>query len=268
MTTFETPGPLQLDLTVPAGEIELEAAETATTEVVLEPMHDDDASRSLVERSRIELRPRGEGHELLVEVPAERGFGIRFGRASQVRLRVRCPQGATVAVSTRSADVEARGRFGPVRAHTLSGDVDWEAVDGDATLESTSGDIHAGSVGGSLKLKTVSGDASIGSVGGRLTAQSVSGDLRVDGVGGPVTSKSVSGDQRVTVAEGEVALESVSGDLVARVRPGSRVYVDASALSGDVSSELELSGAAAGGEGPLVEIRAHSVSGDIRISRG
>ena len=82
-----------------------------------------------------------------------------------------------------------------------------------------------------------------------------------------MTSKSVSGDQRVTVAEGKVALVSVSGDLEARVRPGSRVFVDANAVSGDVSSELELSGAASNGEGPLVEIRARSVSGDVRIAR-
>jgi len=267
MTAFETPGRLELDLRLPVGEVELEAAETATTEVELEPLHDDDASRNLAERARVELRPRGEGHELLVDVPEEREFGIRFGRKAAVRLRVRCPQGATVAVKTRSADVAARGRFGPAGVRTVSGDIEWEAVDGDGTLESTSGDIHVEAVSGGLTLKTVSGDAVVGTVGGRLTAQSVSGDLRVDGVDGPVTTKSVSGDQRLTVAEGEVTLESVSGDLEARVRRGSRVYVDAAALSGDVSSELELSGVAGEAGGPLVEIRARSVSGDVKISR-
>ena len=82
-----------------------------------------------------------------------------------------------------------------------------------------------------------------------------------------MTSKSVSGDQRVTVAEGKVALVSVSGDVEARVRPGSRVFVDANAVSGAVSSELELSGVAPNGDGPLVEIRARTVSGDVRIAR-
>ena len=255
MTAFETPGPLQLDLVVPAGKVELEAAETTTTEVELEPLDDNDATRSLIERSRVELRPRGEGHELVVEVPSERGFGIRFGRTPQVRLRVRCPQGATVSVQTRSADVEARGRFGPAKVHAVSGDIAWDAVDGDASLHSTSGDVRVDSVTGALVLKTVSGDAEVGKVGGKLTADAVSGDLRVDDAGGPVRSKSVSGDQSVTVADGEVTLESVSGDLIARVRAGSRVFVDASALSGDVSSELELSGDGSGGEGPLVEIQ-------------
>jgi len=267
MTAFETPGPLELDLSVPSGDVELEAAETTTTEVALEPLDDSDATRALIERSKIELRPRGDGHELVVQVPSERGFGIRFGRSPQVRLRVRCPEGAKVSVHTRSADVEARGRFGPAKVETVSGEIRWDDVDGDAALNSTSGDVRVGTVTGALSLKTVSGDGEIGKVGGKLTAEAVSGDLRVDDAAGAVRTKSVSGDQQVTVAAGEVTLESVSGDLIARVRAGSRVFVDASALSGDVSSELELSGAAGDGEGPVVEIRARSVSGDVRIAR-
>ena len=267
MTTFETPGPLELSLGVPAGKVELEAAATATTEVELEPLDGSDSTRELIERSRVEMRPHGEGHELVVDVPGDRGFGIRIGRTPKVRLRVRGPEGATVSIRTRSADVEARGRFGNTKVEAVSGDIEWEAVDGDASLESTSGDVRVGSVTGALTVKTVSGDAEIGKVGGKLTANAVSGDLRVDQAEGPVRSKSVSGDQQITVAAGEVNIESVSGDLLARVRAGSRVFVDASALSGDVSSELELSGAATNGEGPLVEIRARSVSGDVRIAR-
>ena len=268
MTSFETPGPLALDLTVPDGKIELAASEMGTTEVELDPIHDNDATRALIERSTVELRPRGDGHELVVEVPSERGFGIRFGRASDVLLRVRCPEGASVKVRSRSADIEARGAFGRTDVRTFSGDVDWESVDGDASLNSTSGDVHIESVTGGLEVKTVSGDAEIGTVGGDLKVDAVSGDIQVEGVAGSVSSKTVSGDQRLTVVEGKVALVSVSGDLEARVRLGSRVFVDANAVSGDVSSELELSGSQAGGDGPLVEIRARSVSGDVRIARG
>ena len=267
MTTFETPGKLALDLEVPAGELELEATDRTTTEVELEPLDDNDATRGVIERSRVDLRQRGEGHELVVAVPSERGFGIRFGRTPQVRLRVRCPQGATVKIRSRSADVEAQGRFGPTDVRTFSGDIQWDSVEGKASFNSTSGDVQVGSVSGALELKTVSGDAGVGTVGGELKVEGVSGDIRVDGAEGSVTSKSVSGDQRVTVAEGKIALVSVSGDLEARVRPGSRVFVDANAVSGEVSSELELSGAAPNGEGPLVEIRARSVSGDVRIAR-
>jgi len=267
MTTFETPGPLELDLGIPAGEIELEATDGSATEVELEPLDDNDATRGVIERSRVELRPRGDGHKLVVDVPSERGFGIRFGRTPQVRLRVRCPQGATARIRSRSADIEARGRFGPADVGTASGDIHWDSVDGDASFNSVSGDIHLGGVTGALELKTVSGDAEVGTVGGELKVEAVSGDLRIDAADGSVKAKSVSGDQRVTVAEGKVALVSVSGDVEARVRPGSRVFVDANAVSGAVSSELELSGVAPNGDGPLVEIRARTVSGDVRIAR-
>ncbi len=268
MTSFQTPGPLSLDLSVPSGKVEIVASETGTTEVELDPIHDSDATRALIERSTVELRPRGDGHELVVDVPAERGFGIRFIHASDVLLRVRCPLGARVKVRSRSADVEARGTFGRTDVRTFSGDVDWDSVDGDGSLHSTSGDLRIGSVSGGLDVKTVSGDAEIGTVGGDLKFDAVSGDVRVEAIEGSVTAKTVSGDQRLTVAEGKVALVSVSGDLEARVRPGSRVFVDANAVSGHVSSELDLSGAKGEGEGPLVEIRARSVSGDIRINRG
>lgn len=267
MTSFETPGPLTLDLSVPAGKIELTASETDTTEVELDPVYDSDATRTLIERSKVELRPRGDGHELVVDVPSERGFS-RFVRASDVLLRVRCPQGASVKVRSRSADIEARGTFGRTDLRTFSGDIDWDSVDGDGSLHSTSGDVRVGSVTGGLDVKTVSGDAEIGTVGGDLKFDAVSGDVQVEAVEGSVSSKTVSGDQRLTVVEGKVALVSVSGDLEARVRPGSRVFVDANAVSGDVSSELDLSGAKTEGEGPLVEISARSVSGDIRINRG
>ena len=267
MTTFETPGPLELDLNVPAGKIELDAADVAATEVELEPLHDSEGSREAVERTKVNLRPRGEGHELVVEVPSERGFGIRFGRTPSVLVRVRCPEGAKVSVRTRSADVEAHGRFGAAQVRDISGDVVWETVDGDAIFHSTSGDMRVDAVTGTLNVKTVSGDVEIGAVGGRLSAEGVSGDIRVASVEGSVTTKTVSGDQRLGVAEGKVALVSVSGDLEARVRRGSRVFVDANAVSGDVSSELELSAEKADGEGPVVEIRARSVSGDVRIAR-
>jgi len=267
MKTFETPGPVELDLAVPAGKIVLEAAETATTEVELEPLGGSDATRELIERSKVELRPRGAGHELVVDVPSERTFGIRLGRAPQVQLRVRCPQGGKVKARTSSADVDARGRFGPANVETVSGEIEWEAVDGDASLRSTSGGVRIGSVTGALSVKTISGDAEVGTVGGNLVAEAVSGHLRVEDAAGAVRSKTVSGDQQVTVAAGKVELESISGDVIARVRAGSRVFVDANALSGEVSSEIELSGAAADGEGPLVEIRARSVSGHVRIAR-
>ena len=70
------------------------------------------------------------------------------------------------------------------------------------------------------------------------------------------------------VTEGKIDLKSASGDLPCRHRRGSRLFVDARSMSGETSSEVELIGAETGGvEGPLVELKAVSMSGDIRVVR-
>jgi hypothetical protein len=51
------------------------------------------------------------------------------------------------------------------------------------------------------------------------------------------------------------------------VRRGSRVYIDANSVSGDLDSELELADTPREGDGPLVELRAKTVSGDFRVVR-
>jgi hypothetical protein len=99
--TYSTPGPLRLNLEIPAGEIEIETGNTDETHVELEAVANNDAIRDLVENSRIELVRRGDGHEVIVEAKARHGIfisisqgpDIRFG-GPDVRLRITCPPGA------------------------------------------------------------------------------------------------------------------------------------------------------------------------------
>jgi len=52
------------------------------------------------------------------------------------------------------------------------------------------------------------------------------------------------------------------------VRSGSRLQVDANSVSGELDSEVPLSDEpGAGNDGPLVRLRAKTVSGDFRIVR-
>jgi DUF4097 and DUF4098 domain-containing protein YvlB len=114
----------------------------------------------------------------------------------------------------------------------------------------------------------VSGDIQIGQAQQPLVLNSVSGDVHVREAAASVTSRSVSGDQQIeSVVEGEVTAQAVSGDVVIGIRRGSKLWVDANSVSGDTSSELELSGDAPAGDGPLVEVRARTVSGDVRLVR-
>jgi hypothetical protein len=125
--TFDTPGPVTLVVRVPSGEIDLQTEETTQTTVEI-----DAGDESLLEHARVESRPRGDGHEVIVELDRPRtgfSFGLQlerlaFGiwRDGDVRVTVRTPVGANVEVRTGSADVEARGQFGSFEVEDGSGD--------------------------------------------------------------------------------------------------------------------------------------------------
>jgi len=276
--TYSTPGPVRLNLEIPAGQIEIETADTEETHVQLEALADNDRVRELVDEARIELLRRGDGHEVVVEMPTRQGFwisisrgpDIRFG-GPDIRLRITCPRGADLDVRTKSADVDARGQYGTVELKTASGDLHVEEARGTTRLKSASGDFHTDHVAGSLDVQTVSGDVHAGVVDGDVRAQLVSGDVQVDAAGSSVNTNTVSGDQRFGAVErGRVELKAISGDVIVGIRRGSRVYVDANTLSGATSSELELSDSPAqelSEDAPLVELFVKTVSGDVRIER-
>jgi DUF4097 and DUF4098 domain-containing protein YvlB len=130
--------------------------------------------------------------------------------------------------------------------------------------------VRVGPVGGAVSINTVSGDATLERVGGRLRVNAVSGDVVVRHAAGPVKADTVSGDLELASVEGgRVELNSVSGDLRVGIKRGSRLAVDATAVSGELESEIELASdvAAGGTDGPVVDLRARSISGDLRISR-
>lgn len=266
--SFHTPGPLTLDLRLPSGEIELESVDGEETIVELEATRESDEAREVIDNARIELRPRGDGHEVIVDVQRKRfSFGFDFMRGELV-LRVSAPHGADVEVSTASADVNGRGRFGALRAQAASGDLRFAELGGRVEVKSASGDVDLDRIGGEASIATASGDVRVGRVQGDATIRSASGDVTVDEAESSVTVQTASGDQRFgSVASGRVTMQSASGDQHVGVRRGTRVHIDAKTMSGDTSSELDVGDEPAPGDGPTVELRATAMSGDIRIVR-
>ena len=259
---FRTGEPPRLSLTIPAGSIDVETAETGETVVELEPVRDDD--REAVQEAVVAQR----GREIVVEIHEERRF-LFVGDIPEVRARIRCPHGAELAAKSVSADVHARGTLGATDVKTVSGDVDVERVDGEANVKTVSGDARLGEVSGRATTQTVSGDLAARRVSGSAEFRSVSGDAHVAEAGSSVTGQTVSGDVRIdAVSQGAVTLKTVSGDVRVGVREGSKLWVDAKSMSGDTSSDFALGDSPPGGEGaPTVEIRATAMSGDIRIMR-
>ena len=243
--TFSTPEPVRLDLRVPSGELSVEAADVNETTVELEPIGGPE-SAAAVDDTRLELR----NGVLRVEVPEQRGFRI-FSRGLSVRATVRCPHDCVLRAEAASADVHAHGRFASAEVNVASGDVDLGEIAGDLRINSASGDVAVARVGGNVRIRSASGDVAVGETGGSVSIQTASGDQRVG-----------------SAAHGEVTMRSASGDLWVGIRPGSGVWIDASSMSGETTSELDVGAAATDeAEGPVVELSAQSMSGDIHVAR-
>jgi hypothetical protein len=256
--TFETPEPLSVDVRISAGTLRVDAAETAQTEVEVEP--NDDAAREQMDSVRIDLR----GTSLRVELPEKRGF---FGRNPSFDGRIRCPQGSRLAVRSRSADVESRGVLDSADVKSASGDVELQHVEREASVQTASGDVEIERAG-EVAVATASGDVEIGHCLGRLKANLVSGDFTVRAADGDVESHTVSGDQRLeSVGVATVAANSVSGDVLVRVRRGATVWLDVRSISGDTESELDVGDGPPSDSDQVMELRINTVSGDVRIER-
>src|SRR5215208_7982309 len=113
MQTFHTPSPITVTVRLTAGQITLDTVEGDESEVDLRD-NGEETSHQAVAQARVELR----GSELIVDVPRVRGGFLR-GEA-EVMVRIRCPQGSSLDVQTRSADVNARGRLERVEVTSVS----------------------------------------------------------------------------------------------------------------------------------------------------
>ena len=124
-------------------------------------------------------------------------------------------------------------------------------MSGEAVVNSASGDVQLDSVG-TAKVNSASGDVQIVKAADGAEVNTASGDAEI-----------------LSAVAGEVRLNSASGDIDVGIAKCSRLWVDAQTLSGDTSSELDLESGSTieTDEGPLVELKARSMSGDISVKR-
>jgi DUF4097 and DUF4098 domain-containing protein YvlB len=248
MTTHHTPHGLQLQVRLPAGRCEITTGDVADTVVEAEPLNSSSASRTAVECLVEKLRERPEGgHELRVEVPKHKRFLPGFGDA-QVLIRIHGPHGLDLDAGTASADVVVTGRLGAADVRTASGDVSIEAA-GATGVKTASGNVELGHMLDAIDVKTMSGDVVVRETGTATEVNTMSGDVRIR-----------------RAAAGAIQVRSMSGDLEAAIAPGATLFVDANSASGDVRSELPVTGTAPSGPAD-VDLRATSMSGDIVVTR-
>jgi DUF4097 and DUF4098 domain-containing protein YvlB len=259
MTTWEFPAPepISLEARLPAGDITVSAEDVTTATVSLTPARSGKRGEELIAGTTVEF----DGGKLTVIVPDR----LRLLSSTSLDLVVRLPRGSSCQLKAASADIRCTGELGSLDARSASGDVTVEQVTGAVSINTASGDVRLKDAAAAVQVNTASGDTDIGRAGGEVSLNSASGDVTVSRAEGSVKARSASGDVRISsITAGRGEISTVSGDISVAVPGGIGVYLDLSAVSGDVRSDLEPTGS--DGDAGLT-LQCRSISGDVRVSR-
>ena len=211
--------------------------------------------------------------------------------------RISVPASAQAAITTSSGEIVIEGVDGAVTLSTVSGDIRANDLQGGLTAGTTSGEVRLNNLLGKLEVNSISGDvqleegkvegASINTTSGEVTLDGVSGALNIETVSGDVTVRdaqasqlslsTTSGDIEYTgelAGSGASTLNSISGDLKLALPEDSSVKLDASTVSGDISSDFDLRDREQGRRslkgvvgGGAAAVTLATTSGDISIEK-
>ena len=256
MPEFHTPGSVSLQIRLPSGRVRVTTSDEPRTvvELIAKGRRGADALEDVV----IRADEQAGGHVITIEQKDKFRWGpIQISWGGDFEVRITCPTGSDLDLAGGSTDLKVDGELGEVKA------------------KSASGDLRLDDVTKRFQLKTASGDISVGTIHAEGTIVTVSGDLEIRRVLAPLNARSVSGDAKIGAIEaGQLQLQTVSGDAHIGVARGTRVWIDAVSVSGDLESELGLADQAPGAgsseqepAGAVVPLHVKTVSGDVNIVR-
>ena len=269
MHVFETPGSVSLQIKLPSGRVVVTTADQpqTTVEVVALGRRGQDA----VDEIDVTMEERQGRYLVRIEQKDKFRWGpIQITWGGDFECRIVCPPGTDLDFAGGSTDLRAEGELGEVSVRTASGDVQLGSTLGELQVKTASGDISVGAVAVDASLVTVSGDLRVDRLEAPLTARSVSGDVTVGAVVGELGLSTTSGDVDLkSVVNGDVRVQTVSGDVRIGIARGTRVWIDAASVSGDLRSELGLEDQqpASEADSSVVPLHVKTVSGDVSIVR-
>ena len=270
MHSYETPGSVSLQIRLPSGRVVVTTVDEPKTTVELVPL--GRRGRDPSEDIEITMDEHAGRHVLRVEQKNNFKWGpIQISWGGDFECRITCPPGAELDLSGASTDLRVEGDLGEVSTRTASGDIRLQNVGGPLRVKTASGDVFVAAVAGVASVVTVSGDVSIERIDAETNGRTVSGDITVDTVAGELGVATTSGDVDLrSVVSGEVRVQTVSGDVRVGIARGTRVWIDAASVSGDLQSELGLQDGQAADEagGEVVPLHVKTVSGDVAVVRG
>ena len=178
MRKFDTTAPIAAILDIPAGRVQVIAADRADTTVEVRPM---DASKSrdvkLAERTTVDYA------DGVLRIKAESKTQI-LGSSGFVEVTVQLPAGSRVEAKTASGEFRGVGRLG---------DVVFEGAHGPVKLDEAA----------SVRLATQAGDVTVGRLAGPAEITTAKGDIRIaEASSGSVVLRTEAGDVSVDAAAG------------------------------------------------------------------
>lgn len=278
MHEFQTPDPIAARLSLVSAKIELNATDTPTTTVDVQPSDPDDPNDvKLAERTQVTF----DGHVLEIKGPRS----LRSFRAQgSIEVTVQLPAGSDLKAELATGELRGSGALGDCRVETAAGGVELERtrtvklsgavggvavgeVDGDARIEQASGEIRVGRIGGDARIDNAGGEINVGSIAGKAKLSGANGDIVAQRCEDSVTAQTAFGTIRLrSVSQGMIKADSARGDIEVGIAPGTAAWLALNTAFGHAHSELDQAIAPRPGE-PTVEVHASTAFGDVTIRR-
>lgn len=173
MQQFETPAPIAAVLDIPAGRVQLIAADRADTTVEVRPA--DPSKRRDVqaaEEATVEYR------DGILQITAAVRHQI-LGSSGSLEVTVQLPAGSRVEVKAASAELRAVGRFGDVAYDGAHGAIKIDEA-ARARLTTQAGDVYVGRLNGPAEISTAKGDIQVAeAVSGAVVLRTQAGNVTV-----------------------------------------------------------------------------------------
>lgn len=277
MPSYDVSGPIDVDLNVGVGFVEVNASDRTDAVVEVSPSKPGRGGDvSLAREAAVSF----DSGRLRISVPRRLSL---FGKNDSVDVRCELPTGSRVTVESAYGSVRARGVLGDCRIVAKYGSVTADTV-ADLVLESPYGSVDIGEVAGRLdvtaghgavRIAQVRGDARLRGSYGTIELGTAAGDVEIATSGpltidlalGEVTARGAHGPIRVReVHGGTIRLENGHADVDVGVPAGIAAWIDAAAAHGRVHNELTPDPQAATSD-RSVELHLRANYGDVIIRR-
>lgn len=174
MQKFATTAPITTVLDIPAGRLQLIAADRADATVEIRPANAG-KSRDVKAAERVQVA-FADG---VLRIQASEADNKMFGPSGAVEVTVQLPAGSRVEAKGAAAELRGVGRLGDVVLEAAQGPVKLDET-ASAEISVQDGDITIGLLGGPARLRTLRGDVKVNqAVCGTVELRTEKGDIAI-----------------------------------------------------------------------------------------